>query len=351
MWRAWLVALAVSTTACPWGDDDSGDRTLTVDELPGAYRSAACSYLGACGEFPDRATCLSANLPHISEALTFDLDPYVVAAMRAGRIQLDVARASSCLAHLASMSCDRTDRDRRDLVKQCLGFWNGTLPADAPCFDNTECISQYCAGGSTRDTCVVGTCIGNTPPSRELSEIGQPCASFPGCVDGAFCDFADTFTCLPLRHEGDACVNADECDYGLACAGDNISRYCTALPVLGEPCPLRECRDAGTYCAGTAGCKAIGLEGDACSGSFFDECAEAFPCDPSAGKCTRAPGAGHACAVSGVRCFDRDLVCETASVTCIERRADGQPCSVDAVCASGHCNTLVQQCGPAPMCF
>ncbi len=352
MQRAWLVVLAVSMAGCPWGDDDSGDgRPHTVDELPGAYHSAACGYLVRCGQFPDRATCMSANLPRISDGFTFDLDPVLIAAIKAGRVQIDQARVDSCLAALTGLSCDRTTRSHRELYRQCWHYLVGTLPGGAACFANEECVSAQCSGGAT-DTCVAGTCVGDTPPSNEPAAIGMPCRFDPGCVDGAFCDFNETSTCAALLQAGEACVGANDCTYGLECVGNIVgNRFCERLQTLGEPCPDFICRDDGTYCADSGRCEAIGLEGDACAGAF-EECADAYRCDASNGTCTRNPGLDEPCSTFSVSsCFDRGLVCDSTTATCIEPRPDGALCTVDEVCASRHCDTAAQQCRAVPVCF
>jgi hypothetical protein len=347
-----VLALALAFAGVGCGDDDSGDGTpLTVDDLPTAFRSAHCRYLVACGQFPDRASCLSANHPVLTDGFTFDLEPNLVAAIKAGRVQLDATRVSSCLAMIGGMSCDGTDRDGRNLYKRCWHYTSGTLGAGSQCFLDEECISEDCQGGATTDVCVMGTCVGDTPPSREPAAIGMPCAFDPGCVDEAYCDITDTFTCLPLRGAGELCTSAEQCDIGLACAGDGVgTRSCKPLPMLGEPCPDLMCRDAGTYCADSGVCEAIGLAGASCSGAFL-ECAWAYPCDTSSGTCERGPGVGEPCAENSiVRCFDAGLVCDSASFTCVAPKDDGKPCTTDAVCKSGRCDAIAGQCAPTMLC-
>lgn len=343
-----LLGLMLATTACPWSDDDSGDGVpITVDELPGAYRSAMCQFLVNCGQFPDRSTCLSANLPRFS-AFAFDVDPHLVETIRAGRARLDTALVSSCLAQIANGTCGWSDRAVRTLDR-CRDFTIGTLPEGAGCFRNEECISQNCGGiGSA---CAAGTCIGDTAPPGDLAAIGEPCVSQFGCVAGAFCNFEASPICVPLLGEGEPCGSIVQCDYGLACTGGFDARVCMRLPGPGEPCPDGECRDIGTYCSPSGSCEAVGFEGASCTQSF-GQCALAYECDTTTTTCTRGPGAGEMCSMtSAVRCFDEGVVCDGTTGTCIEPLPDGQPCTTDEVCASRHCDVLAQQCAPIPVCF
>jgi hypothetical protein len=345
--RSVLLGLLLTTTGCPWSDDDSGDGTpITIDELPHAYHSAMCQFLVGCGQFPDRATCMSANLPRFSD-FAFDLDPHLVATIKAGRARLDTALVTACLAQIAGSTCDWTDRAGRTLDR-CNAFVLGTLGDGAACFRNEECISQSCSG--LGPDCVAGTCIGDTPPSRERAAIGEPCTGFGDCMPGAFCSFEANPICVALLGEGEPCGSLIECDYGLTCTGGLDARTCTRLPGPGEPCPDGECRDIGTYCAASGTCEPVGLEGTSCTQSF-GECAVAYECDTTSGTCARAPAAGEPCGTSSVGCFDAGFVCDATTATCIEPRPDGGLCTVDAICASRHCDTAAQQCTAVPVCF
>lgn len=345
-----VLLFVLALAAC--GDDDGGDGVLTADELPAAYRSAACSYFVRCGIFPDLAACRSANLPILTDGFTFALDPNLVAAIDAGHVQLDTAQVQACLGAIAGLSCDYTSGGHVGLMEHCWHFLHGTLPGGATCFLREECISNQCSGGSTFDACVAGTCVGDTPPATTPAELGMPCSFDPGCVEGAFCDYNSTGTCVALRGLGETCVNGGECATGLACVGGAPPRTCKPLPGLGEPCPDLVCGDAGAYCANGGTCERIGLEGDACTGGIVGECAPAYPCNTSTGTCTRAPGVGEPCDYSTyLRCFDAGVVCDETVSLCIEPRPDGQPCTVDALCQSGHCDVLAGTCAPATLCL
>lgn len=343
-----VILLALALVAC--SDDDSGDGVLTAHELPAAYRSAACSYLVRCGMFPDSTSCQSANLPVIVDGFRLDLDPNLVAAIDAGRVQLDTAQAQLCLAAIGALSCDRTSGDLDMVFQRCLHVLHGTLAGGASCFLDEECISNQCSGSSTTDACVAGTCVGDTPPATMPAELGMPCTFETGCVEGAFCDYNETGTCVARRNQGESCSSTRECAAGLGCVGDLPPFTCQPLPGLGEPCPYLICRDVGTYCSASGTCERVGLEGAACSG-VVGECAPDYPCDTSTGTCTRAPGVDEPCGyTTAIRCFDAGLVCDEAVSTCIAPKEDGEPCTVDAVCKSGHCDVLAGACAPAVLC-
>ncbi len=79
------------TTACG-GDDGSGFvlGNLDIEDVPDAIRRSFCHYYVECGLFPDEATCLASNI------ISFDLDPSLVAAIRAGRVKYDGRKLGDC---------------------------------------------------------------------------------------------------------------------------------------------------------------------------------------------------------------------------------------------------------------
>src|SRR5437764_14736699 len=96
-----VVCLAVICAgAC--GNDDSGGPYTRIDEIDTAYHTALCQHLALCGEFPDMATCLGANLH-----TTFDAQlSNAVAAFQAGKVLYDGSKMAKCLDSLAHHTCD-----------------------------------------------------------------------------------------------------------------------------------------------------------------------------------------------------------------------------------------------------
>lgn len=343
-----LLALALTMTACPLTDDDSGDGTgyVAIADMPAAYKEAYCTYLARCGMFPDQATCVGAAL-----AVVPTIDANLVAAVNAGRVRYNGSKVRECFDAVANDTCDQTDANGRIRVPACGAYFVGTVASGGECFVDQECLSQQCVGGDTGTSCTRGTCIGDTPPSMAPIALGMPCTSNLSCVDGAYCP-PDTGVCSPLRGSGELCAGSDECGYGLACAGPSGMRMCQLLPGPGEACRFDlPCRDEGVNCdTTTSTCAQVGVQGAACTSSV--QCSPYYRCDFTAGTCAKGPSLGEPCA-SGSRCFEAGTYCESATLTCAPVKADGMPCDSDLECESELCDfaTATPVCASPQLCF
>ena len=335
------LALALTTTGCPFGDDD-GDpgNYVGIGEIESAYRTARCTYLVRCGEFPDQATCEGAAL---LPAMTRNPVPTqnLVCAVAAGRLSYNGSNAKACLDAIANETCDRTDADGRAPIIACNTFFRATRNDGEACFGDEECVSQQCVFSQTSQT---GTCLGNTPPDTAPAMIGQTCNPVSGCVDGAYCDSFDE--CVALVAAGQPCTTASECAYGLGCSGVTGTRTCKALPAMGQPCPEGLCRDEGLYCSSAMTCQRVGLPPTTCTSTT--QCSPYYPCDTTAGQCKQGPAIGQPCSGSQ-RCFADGTFCDTASTfTCVAERANGQPCTSELHCQSGFCDFGSGTCAAPP---
>lgn len=345
-----LLALALTVTACPLTDDDSGDGSsyVAIADMPAAYKEAYCTYLARCGLFPDKVTCVGAAL-----AVVPTIDANLVAAVNAGRVRYNGSHVKQCFDSVADDTCDQTDANGRVRVPACGAYFEGTVAAGGECFVNQECISQQCVGSDTGTSCTRGTCIGNTPPGMEPIALGMSCSSNLSCVDGAYCPI-DTGVCTPLLASGSPCTGSEECGYGLGCAGPSGMRMCQPLPGVGEPCRFDlPCRDEGLNCdtsATTPTCAQVGVQGAACTSSL--QCSPYYRCDITAGTCTKGPSLDEPCA-AGSRCFDAGTFCDSTTLTCVVVKADGQPCGSDLECESELCDfaAVTPVCASPQVCL
>jgi hypothetical protein len=328
-----IALLAVLLAAC--GDDGVYDPSMyvTVDDYATAYKDAECTYLTRCGLFPDKATCLTAQL-----FAYLQLDRDLVGAIKAGRVYYNGNAVKACFDALAANTCDKTDEAGRVQPDICRNFTRGTVAGGGSCTINSECISGDCRIQVADQMCAMGTCMGDTPPSTDLPANGQPCSTVTGCTRGSFCD-SSTLICTTLRSAGDQCIQNSDCDYGLGCAG--TPRTCQLLPGPSEPCLDGECRDDGYWCnAGT--CMPIGLAGAACQSSAY--CSPYYPCDFFSNTCTKPPSIGEGCTTNNSRCFDDSSYCDSATLKCVAAKADGQPCTTSLQCQSQDCSTTTGTC-------
>ncbi|NVB77865.1 MAG: hypothetical protein HOV81_05670 [Kofleriaceae bacterium] len=309
-----------------------GLEFIPAEQIPIAYKEAVCTFDVRCGLFPDQATCLAAQLD-----MTIALDPTVIAGIREGRIAYNGKFVDACFEAIADATCDLTDLNGRVTPTACRHFTRGLVGGGGRCFVDEECVSANCQGGNTETTCQLGVCVGDVAPNIEPQVYNKPCNPVGGCVETTYCN-TEMNLCLMLQHEGLTCTKDDQCAFGLGCAGG----ICKPLPLLGEPCPDHVCRDAGVVCnfattTETPICVQVGLTGDRCTGN--PDCAPSFRCDPATLECVSLPSLGESCAFIG-SCFDVGTFCD-ATGTCVEQKANGQPCTLADECAGGICNASV----------
>lgn len=326
------LLLAATTTSCIGDDDGDGTNYVVVTEIAAAYKDANCTFLTNCGLFPDKTTCLSAELGSSG----FNVDANVAAAVGAGRVIYNGSNVKACFDALAARSCDETSESARVTPSACRNVISGTVIGGESCTIDEECISQSCSSGGGGTTCSMGLCLGDTPPSFEPAQIDEPCASASGCVPGAYCD-QSTGTCTLLKTQGTTCTLASECSYGLGCIGTTGARTCGPLPAVGESCATDGvCRDEGTFCNFNTGlCEQVGLPTQTCTSST--QCSQYYPCDFSTSQCTQGPGLGELCS-SSMRCFDDNTYCDFNTSMCTALKSNGLACQSDDECNSDFCN-------------
>ena len=347
-----IALLMIGLVAC--SNDDSGGPFAPIDKLDAVYQQSYCQRLVTCGEFPDLATCLSANIGGFPVQLSAPAaNSDVVAAVLAGLVIYNGTKMQACIDALAATSCDPTSREARIPPAVCTETLRGTVAGGGMCHLSAECISQMCNVPVCESGCCAGTCVGDTPPVTTTGTIavGEPCdfETLDPCVDGAFCR-EGVGICQPLEDEGSTCMEAQECDYGLSCAGES-GLTCQSLPALGEPCPQLQCRDEGTVCSTmTMTCVAVGLPPAPCAGPA--DCSAYYQCDPLSNRCIPTQHVGESCATLA-RCFDLGTYCDSSTQLCTMRVANGQPCLGNEECISGVCDVMdtVGVCVAATACI
>ena len=215
-----VAAVSVAAAACG-SDTGSSDSTgtsggVTVEQACASFASAACSKLSSCSSFfleltyGDEATC--------RDRLGLTCPPSVGAP---GSSQ-SAADWQACANDIPSLGCDAIFE--RNLPQSCRPK-EGTLPDGAACGDSSQCRTSNC---DTND-----------------KECG---------------------VCAPIVAAGSACMEEDDCDYGLTCAQSK----CVKRAEMGATC------DAATPCKVTLAC--------------------------SGGKCAAPAGAGEPCGAMAAGC-------------------------------------------------
>jgi hypothetical protein len=340
-----VVALFVLVHAGCFFSDEDGDPAnyVAYDQIDIAYKDATCTYLARCGYFPDKATCISAELQPNGSPF-FVLSDQALASIGAARVRYNGSNVKTCFDAIAAKSCDTTDDNGRVVVPQCQQVISGAVDAGGECWADIECKSTSCQGNGD-SPCRVGTCVGEPVLPASPAQLGQSCYLGLGCAQGLYCDQFSS-TCAMLKTAGTLCSSTNECEYGLGCAGTGTAGpTCRELPTIGQPCPDGLCRDDGAYCSSgtTRICMQVGVVGATCTS--YEQCSQYYECDFMTSKCAEPPRIGESCS-SGSMCFDADAYCDPTTTTCMAGRADGSPCTSNLECASGACTGSM--CGEIP---
>jgi hypothetical protein len=229
----------------------------------------------------------------------------------------------TCLQGIADAGCRTTPT-----LETCMK--PGSLPADAGCLNNSQCLSSTCLfqevvqgpdGGWTEPTC--GSCApllaaGKPLPPTQL-DAGAICAWGDECAPGLVCNELRS-RCMPLGAQGDPCGWTPDCLAPLVCS----NAVC------------RQPGDAGASCLGDP------------------DCAHGLVCDTVVQRCgTVVWGApGQRCG-GLVRCAGYFVNCTSSSTTatCPNLLGEGQPCTPGDT--TQFCDVylacLNDTCTPAPL--
>jgi hypothetical protein len=193
-----------------------------------------------------------------------------------------------------------------DKSATCPGICAPQQPLGAACSESVGCVQELTCGAS-------GTC---SPPGS----VGQSCADFDDCQLLLTCDLDAGGVCAayPDLPAGAPCSDDQECFFGLYCKLDDPQPTCTVRAENGAPCsnPYPACA-LGSYCD--------------------------LPLGADSGVCVPLLQPGEPCQVGSCT-----LLCDSDTLTCVEKRPLGEPCPSDLWCSSGSCVDGV--CASAAVC-
>jgi hypothetical protein len=326
--RRLVLAIAVVLAGC---GDDGGGGDIPIDGLASAVVSKYCSIYVTCGLIDDNATC-RAIFPDT------DIDPDLIAAVKAGKIIYHSDKARECLNSIGG-TCDQNSFFDTGDREACDQTFEGTVHAGGQCALDEECVSQNCDVPSCPDACCQGMCVGDAAPVRP--HVGEACGQVAqgSCVD-SFCDDT-TMLCTAYLATGQVCMYDDQC------ATRNCNGTCMTLPGTGEAC-TGSCRDIGDTCSATSmTCVAVGLTNDPCMSN--DDCSPIYRCTSNM-TCQLGPRLGEPCGTQTLSCIDRSY-CEPTTMQCTAPKADGAACTGDSQCASRNCDATTNTCTTPPICI
>jgi hypothetical protein len=190
------------------------------------------------------------------------------------------------------------------------------------------------------DECILGyacTLVSQSVCEKAYGAKDEPCG-VDGCVSGLWCDGSQSDShgaCVPVRGNGGGCVDHDSCDDGLYCMSDS---KCHAPGKKDDPCAVStgQTCEAGLYC-------------DRQSKTCLEPRAEGEPCNPMT--------PAESCEV-GTYCACLDTACPSAyseapdtKYLCVPRKADGEDCSLSFECLGKYCVDLnfPRKCASEPV--
>ncbi len=273
---------------------------------------AWCEHAVDCGSFRSISDCMSAS-PADNE------DPYLEAAIDAGRIEYDEWAARRCIRAIKRLKCLR-DEDESEVDAECAAVFTGKVGPDEPCYRGAECVGE----------------------SSLCATVPSACSVEDSCCPGVCRYIADSLA------EGEICGGRTRCAEGLHCPPatvDEPQQRCAALPKVGEPCPTRACEE-GAFCDEDT-CVSKQAVGGACvwdGGCLSDFCA--YDWVDGLGTCAERSKTGGACdemyGDNGCervrdRCVDGECVRPKVGDECDSEDYYSETCPDYAHCYEGKC--------------
>ena len=372
-----LAAAGCGTSATTGGGLGGGTAAngapIAIEALDTTLKTAVCQMGETCPNSELQFSSVAACLAFMASNNEFGASENV-AAVKAGRMKYDAAKAGLCLKGLAAACTLEAEPEGCDEV------FVGLVKDGDACNQNNECVPGSHCKQSESDC--PGVC-------QKRPAIGEACPDY-NCVDGAKCEqnrpepkcVADV-----LAKKGESCMEAS-CEQGLSCDYSSESPTCLEPGAAGADCDSSSMCQTGLWC-GQKTCKAAAKQGEAClqpykagvceAGSacsvvgeapekgmptmtclatkkMGEACTSHQQCTAidlfckgldskvatSTGTCALLPVLGEACTAFGpsfpqAPSCQPGLTCDKATSKCVGPAAKGQPCGGDANidCADG----------------
>src|SRR5882724_956444 len=241
--RLTALLLALAPSACGSGSKHTTPPIANFADFVATLRDDTCAQVAACGQYPDKATCLAAL------AADYGLGQ-LGADVSLGKTKFDGAAAAKCLDAGRSTSCSLNERSSVASSPACAQIFTGTAAAGSPCFAGNECVSALCDMRSCDFSvmCCAGTCA----PTMAPIPLNGDCSVSGDCVSGTFCRYdvtTSTGTCVSLIAAGQPCSGGDFCAGGLNCVQTTptTQSVCARLPTEGQAC-TGQCDSSTNFC-------------------------------------------------------------------------------------------------------
>jgi hypothetical protein len=347
----------------------------------GAYGDvleAFCGVIDRCEDavypiaYRNRAECVRI----LAWATTCRLEDDEVNDVRLYRLEqkvpvVDGPKARACIDWLKTASCEQVARMNRSTgeadggaaANPCEGAFrtpdddddrsSGQPPAAAagqPCRSGDQSSCQrglYCTAPLFSPATNQESC----PVCAPLPTAGQPCGSGYHCAPGLYCKAKDPRmhdqggTCVPPEPDGGECLSAEQCASGFCRRPSGGLGTCDPGGTVGAACAARaDCRHPLICNPQTMKCESLRPLGGPCTADA--QCANGR-CDTAAGACGLADGA--TCR-SASDC--RSGYCNESTRVCGSRKPVGEACTSSGECETNDCRNRVcfERCGSDRPC-
>jgi len=312
----WLALAAAVGAALGCRDDEKGPRYEDPLVFCQDLRSAWAEAEVRCEGFTEKAAAWALERVVNCER--------IAAAIAAGRIRYDAAKAEACVDSFAGVTCDDFGWNEGP-NELCTEAVVGRQPAGASCTPDIdlECADGWCdfvdgcfvqgvcrayrhAGqsctGEDEECAPDLSCSGSCFTPTTLGVGGNCGVSGVRCGPGLFCETGEmSFTCAPRRGAESSCAYDEQCQGGLQC----LAEVCAPWVATGSSCVAGTyaCR-IGASCSAEGACVAWPGLGGACGADLPEEdlCLEGWCMTGSAaaaGTCVAHLAPGAACGPAG----------------------------------------------------
>jgi len=348
LWPTVTLVTVAAALSCGGSSDDGGTSSIPIADLPKDLADAECKIFEQCEGALIKIFLNGEDCRTLFERRVQNSDfSQLEAGVKAGNVSYDGKAAAECLKEIDSRSCDALSNRTFD---SCDRATEGTVAAGGDCTHDFECTgTAFCKYS--------GSCPGKC---TDKQVAGASCTADDQCQDGLVCS-EKTRACIKPAANGEACgLTAPPCTPSLMCAGETDNTGGTCRPwqevfvgKTGAACALT----SGLLCTTdlacvidnlqqlTGTCQAIASSGGACKRAAIPSgCPSGEYCDGAQtsldGTCKQLPAAGQPCAtILGKPACAPYTRCVTG--TCQALQDNGNACTIDGICYSGHCVTGV----------